>query len=313
MTMVRPRDVASTNGLSRVLSAGLAFVASCGSQAAMRGLPDDGGATPGDGSPFDSSSIDGRLTDGRAADGQLSDSQPVDGCPVSSPPLAGPGHTPGNPGLGAHRMSYCKYLANLPPSLSTPPMATQPSGSTIIVGVGRGDLTKFVSPTDNYGNAPYQLMDGVRPYNHPYENSGTAVYVLTSATGGSDFQVTNATRAGAKEDEITLAAVEIVEGTRIADHAWNVVDSAPLTSGTVTTTRAATLVAFWWGSGFPGTPQSATPNNDFVLIDTNAYETGSFVQGAVAVKNVTAPDTYDVTWTATPAQGAQMWLIAVEK
>lgn len=279
----------------------------------MRDLPDDGGATPGDGGPFDSSSSDSRLTDGQAADGPLSDSQPVDGCPVSSPPLAGPGHTPGSPGLGAHRMSYCKYLANLPPSLSTPPMATQPSGSTIIVSVGRGDRTKFVSPTDNYGNAPYQLIDDVRPYNHPYEDSGTALYVFTAASGGSDFQVSNATRATAKEDEITLAAVEIVEGTRIADHAWNVVDSAPLTSGTVTTTGAATLVAFWWGSGFPHTPQSATPNNDFVLIDTNAYETDSFVQGAVAVKNVAAAGTYDVTWTATPAQGAQMWLIAVEQ
>jgi len=309
MTMTRRGPIASTSRWSCVLAAGLAFVVGCGAQAAMP--VGDGGAAPGDGTPGDGTPGDAR-PDGPLRDSLLGDSQPVDGCPVTSPPLAGPGHTPGSPGLGAHGLSYCKYLADLPPSLSSPVLATQPSGSTILVGVGRGDLLKFVSPTDNYGNDPYQLIDQVRPYNHPYESSGTAVYVFTSASGGSEFQVTDATRAGTKEDEITLATVEIVEGTRIVDHVWNVVDEAPLTSGKVTTTGAATLVAFWWGSGFPGTPQSATPDSGFTLIDTNAYETGSFVQGAVAVKNVSAAGTYDVTWTATPAQGAQMWLIAVQ-
>jgi hypothetical protein len=36
------------------------------------------------------------------------------------------------------------------------------------------------------------------------------------------------------------------------------------------------------------------------------------VQCAVAAKNVTAAGTYNVTWTSTPVQGAQLWLIAVQ-
>ena len=40
---------------------------------------------------------------------------------------------------------------------------------------------------------------------------------------------------------------------------------------------------------------------------------GELVQCAVAVKNVSTAGTYDVTWRATPKQGAQLWLVAVEK
>jgi hypothetical protein len=191
-------------------------------------------------------------------------------------------------------------------------MMTQSSGSTTIVSIGRGDKTTFVLPTDTHGNAPYQQIGEMHPYNHPFENSGTAVYAFVSGHGGPGFRVISATRPDGTADEITLAAVEIIGGTQIADFEWNVLDQAPLTSRSVTTTGPATLVAFWWGSGFPGTPQSATPNNGFIPVDSNAFETGSFVQCAVAVKNVTAAGSYNVTWTATPAQGAQLWLIAVQ-
>jgi hypothetical protein len=116
-------------------------------------------------------------------------------------------------------------------------------------------------------------------------------------------------------DEVTLAAVEVVEGTRIQAVAWNELSAAPLTSKTVTTTGPATLIAFWWGDGYfynPPLSQTATPDNGFVVVDADTQETSSFVQCAVAVKNVTAAGTYHVTWKATPAQGAQLWLIAVQ-
>lgn len=262
--------------------------------------------------------IDGPATDGRPTDGASLDGRPADGtvsqagCPVEAPPLNGPVRDPGMPGIGAHGMSYCKYVSDLPQSLSSPAMETQASGSTIIVSIGRGDKTRFASPTDSAGNGEYPPLGEMHPYNHPNEVSGTAVYAFTSARGGADFRVVTATRPDATMDEITLAAIEVVGRTQIVATEWNVVDNAPLTSASVKTTGPATLVAFWWGSGFFQTPQSATPNNGFVLIDSNAYEADSFVQGAVAVKNVTAAGTYDVTWAATPAQGAQLWLVAVQ-
>jgi hypothetical protein len=236
-----------------------------------------------------------------------------------------PPHIPGTPGAGAHGLAYYKladsrYPSN-PTSISTPKITTAASGSTIVVSIGRGDFTKFTAagalPVDTAGNAPY-LRQGLNAYVHPNEFSGTALYTFTNARGGPGFQVTTGTgeNVHGQLDEITIAAVEVVEGTRIQDQQWNEVvqdrDPVPVTTNSVTTTGPATLVAFWWGDAFPGTPQSAMPDSGFTLVDTNAFETDSFVQCAVAVKNVSAAGTYHVTWTSDPIQGAQLWLVAVQ-
>lgn len=221
-----------------------------------------------------------------------------------------PGHTPGMPGLGAHALRYYGLGTSQATSIGTP-MATQPSGSTIVVSVGRGKLGLFTLPTDNKDNAPYQQEDVNHNYTR-YNTSGTALYTLTSAQGGRDFVVSAST---ADADEITLAAVEVIEGTQIQDYAWNeIVQPAapvPVTSKSVTTTGPATLVAFWWGDAPEPNDKTAVPNNGFKVVDS-VLKSGALVQCAVAVKNVTDPGTYDVTWKATPVQGAQLWLIAVQ-
>lgn len=255
--------------------------------------------------------------------------QPFDAAPADAVPTDAvvdvPPHMPGTPGAAAHGLAYYKLadprFPSNPTSISTPKMTTAASGSTIVVSVGRGDITKFSAvgalPVDTVGNTPY-LQQGLNKYVPPNESSGTALYTFTNARGGPGFQVTTSTgqNMNGQLDEITMATVEIVEGTRIQDQQWNEVvqdqDPVPVTSHSVTTTGPATLVAFWWGDGFPGTPQSATPGNGFSLIDTNAFETDSFVQCAVAVKNVSAAGTYSITWTSTPIQGAQLWLVAVQ-
>jgi hypothetical protein len=263
----------------------VALGAGCGSQSVK---PDAPGGVPGDGATGD--------VPGDGATGDV------------------PGHTPGMPGLGAHGLADY-HLADVPDavSISTPAMTTHASGSTIVVSVGRGDNTLFAVPTDNKGNSPYQQKGKVETY-PSYPQSGTAIYFFTNAIGGSNFKVstTRGTNSSGQSDEITIAAVEVLEGSAIEAVAWNSGTDSPLTSNSVTTKGPATLIAFWWGDGFPGTPQKATPNNDFVRIDTNAQELDSFVQCAVAVKNVTSAGTYDVTWTADPVQGAQLWLVAVQ-
>jgi len=259
--------------------------------------------------------VDGSVQPG---DGANNDGASTDGSPTDTPPIDGPspdvpGHTPGTPGLGAHAMAFYHLEASSASSISTPAMATQPSGGTIVVSVGRGYNPLFALPTDNKGNAPYQQIDSMHAYTR-WPDSGTAVYAFTSASGGSDFKVSTTTGRNQQGqfDEITLAAVEVIEGSQIKDQQWNEVLAPPHTSGSVTTTGPATLIAFWWGDGFPGTPQSATPGSGFALLETNAQERDSFVQCAVAARNVSAAGTYNVTWTATPTQGAQMWLIAVQ-
>ncbi|HEY0190516.1 MAG TPA: hypothetical protein VGC42_05295 [Kofleriaceae bacterium] len=219
----------------------------------------------------------------------------------------------GSASAGAHALNYYKLGANPAISISTQPITTQDAGSTLVVSVGRGNAKLFALPTDNKGNAPYVQQGSVHAYSL-YPDSGTALYTFKPAKGGANFQVTTSTGkfGTGQSDEITMAVVEVEASGKVQDVQWNEVRAPPLTSKAVTTDGPATLVAFWWGDGFPRTPQSATPNNGFTLVDSNAQETDSFVQCAVAVKQVTAAGTYDVTWTPTPSQGAQLWLIAIE-
>src|SRR5262245_24080928 len=152
-------------------------------------------------------------------------------------PIDGPGHTPGTPGLGAHGLSFYHLADPGQPSsttsISTPKLTSQASGSTIIVSVGRGDNTLFASPTDRAGNS-YQKLGDMHAYVPLYPESGTALYGSVGARGGSGFQVTTTTGQNAKGqlDEITIAAVEVVEGTHIQAFEWNEPTSPPLTSRT---------------------------------------------------------------------------------
>jgi hypothetical protein len=213
---------------------------------------------------------------------------------------------PGNPGLGAHGLRFYRYNVNSPTTISAPTMATQSTGSTMIVSAGRGSRFAFELPTDNKGNTPYQKL-GEHAYTR-YPDSGTGLYAFANFTGGDNHIVSTGTTA---MDEITFSVVEVTGGTRVQQFEWNEPLQAPLTSRSVTTTGPATLVAFWWGDAGVQNDKTAVPNNGFTVIDS-ILQQGELVQCAVAVKNVAEAGTYDVTWVATPLQGAQLWLVAVQ-
>ena len=213
---------------------------------------------------------------------------------------------PGAPRLGAHVLAYHRLHAGVTP-LTTPAIATAGSGSTIVVSIGRGALAATAAPTDSRGNSYAQLGTA-----HPYTNwssSGTSLYAATAISGGAGHTISATTPA---DDEITLAAVEVVDGAAVHDAQWNeVLAPAPLRSRSVTTTGPATLVAFWWGDAGVEQDKTAVPDNGFVVVDS-VLAAGALVQCAVAVREVADAGTYDVTWTATPTQGAQLWIVAVQ-
>lgn len=215
-------------------------------------------------------------------------------------------NVPGDPGLGAHGLTFHRLNADSPTTASSPAMNTATQNSTMVVSVGRGNRFIFAAPTDNKGNGNYQEL-GVHSYSR-WQDSGTGLYVFPAMAGGSGHVVRNSTTS---DDEITLAAVEVINGTRVQQFVWSEETSAPLKSKSVTTTGPATLVAFWWGDADVNGNKTAVPNNGFTVIES-ILQSGALVQCAVAVKNVAEAGTYDVTWTATPAQGAQLWLIAIE-
>ena len=212
---------------------------------------------------------------------------------------------PASPALGAHAVAF--FPCNSTGGLSTPAIATQNSGSTILAWVGRGNTNGFIAaPLDNKTNT-YALV-GMHDYSPLYPGSGEALYTVSAAAGGSGHVVSAPMPGGG--DEISLAVVEVKNGGIIQDVQWNKVLAPPHTSLHVTTTGPATLVAIWAGDSGAASV-TATPNNNFTNIDSQLLS-GCDVEVVVATKNVTNAGTYNVTWTATPSQGAHMWLAAVQ-
>jgi hypothetical protein len=225
------------------------------------------------------------------------------------------------PTTGAHTLSFYKVNDGAPASgITTNPINTQATGSTILALVARQKLTDFTAatiPIDNKGNGPATQIGSTHAYSR-WPGSGEALYAWESAVGGNGHTF-NAPMPHLN-DEITLAAMEVKNGGKIQDYAWNEVlrtppaltTSPPHTSLNVTTTGSATLVAIWLGDD-GGTTVTATPAagsgftvTDQVLISFNAIET------VVATKDVSAAGTYNITWDATPVQGTHLWLVAVQ-
>ena len=221
-------------------------------------------------------------------------------------PAPAPAPTPDTPALGAHALAF-NLDGVSSASLATSAISTRATASTLLVGVGRGVLAASV-PTDNAGNAFVQLGES-----HVYTlwpNSGTALYATAQARGSDAYVVT--AEKPKVTDETTLSVVEITGGGIVRDVQWReVLSGQPLTSASVTTTGPALLVAWWWGDAGVDLDKTAVPDNGFTVIDS-VLASGALVQCAVAVRQVGAAGTYNVTWTSTPQQGAQLWLIAVQ-
>ncbi len=209
--------------------------------------------------------------------------------------------------LGAHAIAW--YPCGGTGTLSTSPITTQTSNSTLLVWVARGNIGDFSAiPTDNKGNT-FNMIGSVHDYSPYWPVSGEAMYQVLSANGGVNHifstQLPNS-------DEITMGAVEVKNGGVVADAQWNkTLGSDPNTSANVTVNGPATLIALWAGDGVDPN-MTAVPGNGFSVIESQLINTTCAIQTVIASKEVATAGTYNVTWTATPVQGAHMWLIAVQ-
>lgn len=194
------------------------------------------------------------------------------------------------------------------PALVLPMLRTRSSGSTLLVSVGRGMASSQDTPRDSAGNIFLQIGDN-RPY-ALWPKSSTTLYACERARGALDH-VVSVPKAFPK-DETTLSLVEVVNGGVLVDWKWSEVRSGrPTTTEPVTTTGPAVIVAWWWGDADIAHDKTARPDEGFRVIDSVLLR-GALVQCAVAVRTVPAAGTYRTTWSATPAQGAQLWIAAVQ-
>jgi hypothetical protein len=192
----------------------------------------------------------------------------------------------------------------------TPPINTQPLGSSLVL-FSAGYTSNNQPPTDNKGNVWSMLGNPVqyRGYNGAFD---VKAFIALAAVGGNGHTV-SIVKNGQPSGEITMPFVEIRQAGALQAVAQNYPNSASvITSGSVTTTGPATLVAFWWGDA-TGLQHSAIPGNGFSIIENFVMlPPNSAVQCVVAVRQVSAAGTYSVSWTQSPSEGAPLWLFAFQ-
>lgn len=236
------------------------------------------------------------------------------------------------PALGAHTLLVHAQGRGTSPAISSP-VATQAHGSSLLVLVG-GYASNAAMPTDSYANTWHRVGRGV-VYDGYESRFDVRAYIVAAASGGAAHTVSLA-KQGSPSGEVSMPFLEIRHAgvlqdaaqnyPKVAaaapvgklDHAWRrLVAKSPIaagsaTSGTVTTTGPAMLVAVWWGDAFVYS-MTVVPDNGFQVIDSLLeLPPDSAVQCAVAVKQVDGPGKYHVTWTGAPAQGAILWLFAFQ-
>jgi hypothetical protein len=215
-----------------------------------------------------------------------------------------------SPSLGAHTLLTQSEGLGTTPAV-TAPITTQSNGSSLIVFNG-GYSRNAERPVDTYSNDWKQLGSNV-PFGNGYgDRFNVKAYVALSAKGGANHAVTFV-KNGFAAGEISVPFIEIKQAGVLQDVAQNYAPTGQLlTSGSVTTTGPATLIAVWWGDG--GLKRmTAVPNNGFAVIDSYlTLPDNSGVQCAVAFKQVSAAGTYNVSWIGAPVQGAILWLFAFQ-
>ena len=236
------------------------------------------------------------------------------------------------PALGAHVLLAQADHRGSSPAV-TKPLDTARAGSSLLVLNG-GFASNAAAPTDSYGRhwvqvGPAAVYDG---YQGRFD---VKAYVSLAGPGGPRHTV-SIDKPGEPDREITVPFVEIRNAGVLQDFAQNYPapnlaqriagklkrtvesvladpsDSSSMTSGEVTTTGPATLIAVWWGDGNVR-QMSAVPDNGFTVIDSYLQlppESG--VQCAVAYRQVDRAGTYRVSWSGSPRQRAILWLFAFQ-
>lgn len=240
---------------------------------------------------------------------------------------------PKPPKLGAHTLLIQPEGEGSTPAV-TSSLNTQESGSSLLVLIA-GHADNPGAPTDSFGNLWKPVGEPV-VYNGYDERFNARAYLAIAAHGGKGHTV-KVDKDGSPSGEITIPFIEVAHAGKLQDvaqnyptpnaasratnrlmRAWQGFKGEPdstssaLTSGSVTTTGPATLVAVWLGDAYVYS-MSAIPGDGFKVIDSYLQlPPSSGVQAAVAVREVDAAGTYSVTWHGTPAQGAILWLFAFQ-
>jgi hypothetical protein len=207
---------------------------------------------------------------------------------------------------------------------------TPTSGAVVLLCAGGKSSDVSVAWTDSKNVASAVIVGVVVDY-PDFPGYGTVV-ALTPAPMVGDVGQTFTQPVTTSDENTTFALVAVVAGghprvTEVHNNVANASGTTQQISPTISIDGEALLVAYWWGSSpvVPpfsspspgvGTPYTAVPDGGFTVAQSYLVnnEFGE-VQGAMAYLYVPAgagPSTRSVTWTHSPAQGAQLRLVAIQ-
>lgn len=206
--------------------------------------------------------------------------------------------------IGVHSFAWQEHGVGSPTEITTSAVNTAAAGSTFVVLAARYHTNQFAGspPTDNKGNTYTPITAAPKKYSL-WPTTGTLVYVCTNGTGGSGHTWTLPLP---NNDEASMVAVEVKTGGVVSDWKWSeVLAGNPLTSESCS--AAGVVVAFWCGDGMSAT--SVSPEAGWTELSEIVGVATSYIQMSSAAKIVDGSAT--VTWTESPDQGAQLWMIGV--
>jgi len=226
---------------------------------------------------------------------------------VGGAPLAGPS-------LGAHSADFQIQDSGVSPASVT--LSTQASGSTML-GFLMCAFSEIGPVADNKGNGAYTLVDSSGYAGGLWPDYGLEVYAKTGAVGGSSHTL-SATKSVHSTYESTLIGVEIKGAGTIQDHSIVARAAAgagvATTSGNVTATGPARLVACWTGDGGTSLPsQAVTLPSGWSFVESLFLAGTSYIQACVAVADAVVPaGTYSMSFTPVSNQGGVVSLLALQ-
>lgn len=198
------------------------------------------------------------------------------------------------------------YLSAENPA-STPAIDTQPTGSSLlaILYINAGDQA---APTDTYDNTWTAKGDahGNTPYGDAWK---IRAYVVEDAAGGDDHVFTVA-KDTIPDDEMYLGIAEVKHAGTLVDWGWRYVENGTANvTPEVTVFSSAVLIGVWAGDGAVG-PVVTAPEGWTIINDWSHWPDGeTSTQCCMAYRKVIA-GTYSLEWTASTAQGANLYLFA---
>lgn len=198
--------------------------------------------------------------------------------------------------------------------------STAPLYSTFVTVFARGDQGSSPNQaTDSFGNT-YTYVTGLpRSYDN-FPNSSASVAIKISGRGGTPHTWSASIgNVGGNEDEVTIGGLEIfhapiLQSSSVVERADG--SNATITSGTVTTTARALLVAIIFGNGNVGQDHTFTFLDGFMKVPQVCAEgdlnPSGYIQVEVATRLVDIKGTYSFRAQGTSSEGGQMVLLAFQ-